>query len=195
MAGRRGKTALRKPSWRVERRSSRFDGHALTVVLLDSSNGAGPQDSADPAPGEFVTRIAISFSGRLGNGPRAGWEFSNPLEPTITVSPLSGVLPSTFAASDDNPDAMVTALKMADDGRGLAMRAVAMDRAAQMPRVLAASGWIPYPANLIEQASPQASAILKPWEIRTVRLRKPRPVKYPPAGPRKILHPLLEPAP
>ena len=172
-----------------EARGGRFDGHALTVVLLDSDHGGGIPDSAHPVPEEFVTSLELSFADRPGSGPLAGAEFSDPLEPTITVAPLSGVLSATFAGADDNRGAIVTALKPADDGRGLAMRAFAMDRPAEVPRVLAASGWRPHPAGLIEQHAPEAPGVLKSWEIRTVRLTKTQPVRYPPTAPRKNPHP------
>lgn len=157
-----------------EARGGRFNDHTLSVNLLDADHGPGVPDSAHPIPGEFVTHLQVEFSKQMGNGPRVGWQFYNPLEPTITVAPLSGTLPATFGGADNNDGAIVTALKRADDGRGLVMRASALDRPAVVPQVLAESGWKPQATGLIEQNGTAAAGTLKPWEIRTVRLAKTR---------------------
>ena len=159
-----------------EARGGTFDGRTLRSTVLASSSPLLPDALEHPTPGEFKTRLSVSFSGQPASGPRASWELYNPLKVMTSVANLSSDLPAVFRGATSSPELALTTLKRAEDGEGFIARAYSMGARTRWPGILPQEEWRAEPATLTEEAADPAPAFLEPFEIRTVRLRRnPQP--------------------
>jgi alpha-mannosidase len=167
-----------------EARGGRFDDRSLKTTLFYSAE-AGPlfgDAAVYPDPHALTTRMLVSFATQAHAAPRLGWEFLNPLEIMISVGYLSGTLAPTYAGVENGSGVILTTFKKAEDGQGWIARAYAAEAAAAWPRLFTEREWRVRPADLAEKrVDGEASAPLRPFEIRTVRMQPAKAAQAAPA--------------
>jgi len=128
-------------------------------------------------PGSSGLHPAASFTHCvLAFGPsepeRVAQDFADPLEARISYANLADRLPSEFGAGAETPGFFLTAFKKAENDDGYILRGYASGTPAQWPRMFQREDWTSTAVNLIEDsAAAAAQNAMRPFEIRTVRLR------------------------
>jgi alpha-mannosidase len=90
----------------------------------------------------------------------------------VSYANLAGKVPAEFSGAGHAAGFALSTLKKAEDGKGYIARGYAFGRGASWPRLLEPERWQAQLVNLKEDPlAGSANAELKPFEIRTVRLR------------------------
>ncbi len=151
----------------------------VRLTLLRSSYEPDPR----PDVGQHRMRYAaLSFEGPLDRAAvaRAGWEFNYPLQAVVVAVSGSGPL-AWFGCTGEPNNIIVTALKGAEDGDGLILRAYeCAGRATVATFTLALTGDRVREVDFLERDWPDAGPVkrqenkltadFRPYEIRTFRL-------------------------